>query len=242
MSTNETRLPLREAQVLAETLCGMFGPERDIDGVCRAGAACEEVVIAGSVRRRRHDVGDIEIVVLPRWVTPQPIANLFDEEVKTFESICPELDAVIEYWIRAGILFRGDKNGRLFKQFHVSSVPGRDSIYRTKVDLWIAKSPDNFGNTLTIRTGPADFTRAMCGAASLGGLLPDGMRHVDGYLHHAPKVGELGEIIPCRTEEAFFEAVRVPWIAPEDRTADHLIEVTNQHRKGGEITWRNISA
>jgi len=48
------RVPLADARVIAESLMAALGP------------GCERIEIAGSIRRGRPDVGDIELVAIPR--------------------------------------------------------------------------------------------------------------------------------------------------------------------------------
>ena len=53
-----TRIALMEATGLAGELVALLQP------------ACERIEIAGSIRRQRPDVGDVELVVVPRLKAP----------------------------------------------------------------------------------------------------------------------------------------------------------------------------
>ena len=55
MSKSDTRYPLDLAQGLASSLIDAIGPD-----------AVERIAVAGSIRRARPDVGDIDLVVIPR--------------------------------------------------------------------------------------------------------------------------------------------------------------------------------
>lgn len=93
---------------------------------------CHRIEIAGSLRRQRPMVGDIEIVCLPK----RPV-NLFDEPLpgKT------ELDLFLEERVKLV------KNGAKYKQF---SYAGR------QVDLFLP-SPETWGEVFLIRTGSHEF-------------------------------------------------------------------------------------
>ena len=58
----KTRVPLARAQVVAAEVVALLAP------------ACERIEIAGSVRREKTDVGDIEIVCTPSvYHASQPV-------------------------------------------------------------------------------------------------------------------------------------------------------------------------
>jgi DNA polymerase/3'-5' exonuclease PolX len=107
--------------------------------------ACDTIYIAGSLRRRCHMIGDIELVAIPT-----DVRNLFGDT--TGETL---LDMHV-----SGTKFQ--KNGPRYKQF-------MDGDYQ--VDLFLA-SPDTFGYILMLRTGCAEFSHRMVTPVSMGGLRP----------------------------------------------------------------------
>lgn len=108
---------------------------------------CERIEIAGSLRRGKEMVGDIEVVAIP---TPQ--RNLFGE---------PTGDTFVDAWM-ATLPSKPSKNGARQKQFQWQGF---------QVDLFLA-TPDNFGYIFMLRTGGEDFSHRMVTAQAHGGLLP----------------------------------------------------------------------
>jgi len=111
---------------------------------------CDRISIAGSVRRRKPEVGDIEIVAIPK---PYDV-GLFSSGVAT----------VLEQWQKV--------KGELPCKYTQRILP--EGI---KLDVFFA-NPDNWGLILGIRTGSADYSHHVlacgwvrCGYTSIGGML-----------------------------------------------------------------------
>jgi DNA polymerase/3'-5' exonuclease PolX len=160
--------------------------------------ACEKVEIAGSLRRGKAEVGDIEIVIEP---TLEPIFGLF-RLTMTYRNL---LDPLLEELVAGKVVGRGERWGNRYKTLSIPELPG------LKCDLFIVLPPAQWGVIFTIRTGPADFSRRLVTKRRYGGLLPSHMRIKDGALW----IGE--ESAPTPTEQSFFEAIGLEWIPPEKR-------------------------
>jgi len=92
---------------------------------------CYRIEIAGSIRRRKAQVGDIEVVCIPR-----------PYEVGLFES---GIATVVDHWVPV----RGELPGcRYTRRRHPEGID---------VDLFFAR-PENWGLILAIRTGSAGFS------------------------------------------------------------------------------------
>ncbi|MBE3038289.1 MAG: hypothetical protein IMZ62_05710, partial [Chloroflexi bacterium] len=115
---------------------------------------CKRIEIAGSIRRGKPEVGDIEIVALPDG----------NFEVLDIEIVLP------------GLLPGADfiKNGSRYKQI---ALP--DGI---NLDLFLVRPPAEWGVIFLLRTGPADFSRKAVTPKSKGGLLPSNCRVRDGQV------------------------------------------------------------
>ncbi len=120
--------------------------------------ACSELIVAGSLRRRKQDVGDIEVVFIPRTITmPDP-----EDLLRAPKDFCAA-DIQINAMIAAGVLAkRPNKNGAFTwgpqnkLAIHVpSGIP---------VDLF-AGNPANWWCLLVCRTGSAENNKAICDAA-----------------------------------------------------------------------------
>ena len=149
------------------------------------------VEVAGSVRRRHPEVGDVEIVA-------QAAPNCRPESVRT----------VLE---RLHVR-RGEPNKR------GASAPWGERYFRglaeiaegteAGVDLFVVRRPAEWGVVYAIRTGSAEFSQAVVTRLHRWGLKSEAGRIL--------KV-ETGETLPCGHESTFFRYARLPWIPPELR-------------------------
>lgn len=159
----------------------------------------ERVAIAGSLRRGRETVGDIEIVIRPALSGPlnllgQRVADLLRQKVVTLRRKSN------------GALLA---NGSRYKALTFRDFP---------VDLFIVMPDRHFGPTLLIRTGPGDANQVLVttahrrAASGDYGILPPGLRFESGALW----MGEAQLHTP--EEEHVFAACGLPWIPPHLRS------------------------
>ncbi len=149
---------------------------------------CDRIEIAGSIRRRKEDVGDIEIVAIPKRVE----VGLFGDDTERE----PGFARVVNQWGKV----KGDPQHGLYTQ--------RILPVGIKLDLFVA-TPLNWGLIYAIRTGSADFSRYVLAS----GWVRSGYRSINGMLHTI----ETGEPWPTPEEEDLFRAAGVAWIEPEKR-------------------------
>lgn len=196
------RIPLCEAEPLAARLAELLEP------------ACVRIEIAGSIRRQRPDVKDIELVCVPRMtepaglhprlaffdVGPDELVSAMDERV---DSLCGAAAIDLRY-LRAGKeACNGERQKRLV--FH-----------GIVVDLFILIPPADWGLMFTLRTGPSIWSKRLVTNKSRGGLLPDDLR-VSGA-----QVLRSRDAIACKEERDFFALIGLPWIEPAQRTFEAL--------------------
>jgi hypothetical protein len=184
---------------------------------------CQRVEVAGSVRRHEPFVGDIEVVAIA-----QHLGGMFPGQLG--HSL---LEIRLENLVGRGKLLDGGLNGPRQKRFAVPAVAG------LMLDLFIVP-PEEWGVQLAIRTGPAEFSRALVTQRAYGGRLSD--QHVvhqgrvwrrrDVRLgiivfDHAGKCSmrrttePLPGAVPLDTpEERDFLAVAGGWLPPEARRVD----------------------
>lgn len=177
----------------------------------RLAPACLQIAFAGGIRREKPEVKDIEIVAEPKY---EHARNLFGE-IGAQHSI---LDQRIGELIDARVLdFDPElkRNGDRYKRLILWERA------KSPVDLFVANSA-NWGNILAIRTGDADFSRALVTGRLYGGLMPTGMRQKDGMLWRGTQPLE------CFTEADFFAALGVAEVPdPRERneyTAQRLAQ------------------
>lgn len=168
--------------------------------ICAAlDGACERIVVAGSLRRGRADVGDVEILFVPKF---QRVAvDMFATADRNLaEAGIADLLAIGDLRKRASVT-GGQVWGKLNKlAVHHSGVP---------VDLFTASS-ENWWNFLVCRTGPAGSNMRIATAAKARGYRwnPYGA----GFTRLAD-----GASFPMATEEAVFDFVGLPFLPPEGR-------------------------
>lgn len=163
------------------------------------GPVCEEVVIAGGLRRMKQDPHDIELVVRPR-LAPL-VTNFFGDTVEDVSLLDERLEELVE----AGRLERGPKNGPRFKQFR---VPPSGIV----LDLFVVLPPAQWGCLLAIRTGPAHYSQWLVTPRNKNGAMPSDLVTRNGALWRGD------QLIETPTEESYFAAMRIPMAAPAERT------------------------
>jgi DNA polymerase/3'-5' exonuclease PolX len=171
--------PLAQMQAIAAGLVERLRP------------ACRRIEIAGSIRRQKPEIGDIEIVAIPKYMT-----DLFGEP-----TAFSELDELMVDW---PVVFK--KNGQKYKQFVFTGKGG--DIYT--VDLFLP-SVETWGCVYMIRTGSADFSRRMVTKQSMGGLMPNDLSVSDG------RVWRNGATLDTPEEADVFKLWGMGFVEPKDR-------------------------
>jgi hypothetical protein len=218
VSTTQTRRTYREALEDAQALRARF------DGLYLRWE------IAGSVRRRAREVGDVEHVVIAREGSPPnaaPQGTLFEPA------------RVNLLWHRLDALRLNPHSEIRQHLYGAAQVPRWGSLVRG-VDFRnfnheiFSAQPGNWGSTLAIRTGPAEYSRRLVTM-----LRKHGRRNVDGWVWECvpcPQAAESGrrcgeaceecqgtQLKPLHRVDAFeesdyFRLCGMNWIRPEQRT------------------------
>lgn len=159
------------------------------------------IAIAGSIRRGKPDVGDIEIVCVP-VITDEP-DGLFD--TRQLNHLTLRVDELIESRHLAPHPTDPKRGERYSKLVHRKSG--------LQLDLFSA-TDETFGLIYLIRTGPAAYSQRFVTDLRRKGL------HVGGGALHR---GGLGcgtyecEVIPTPSEGDVFAAAGWPFVKPEIR-------------------------
>ena len=169
---SKSKLPLAEAIKLADEILFALRP------------FCERIEVAGSIRRKCAEVGDIEIVCIPQTT---PIKNLFGEVTSVENQINAAVDMLAD-------ILSITKNGERYKQF---SFQGR------QVDLFLTTA-EQWGVIFAIRTGPAEFSQKIVTQKSKGGYLNDNALVRDGWLNLWNEDPGVFEAVPVADEDEFF--------------------------------------
>lgn len=155
--------------------------------------SCESIEVAGSIRRRKPDVGDVELLCIPRLGDRD--LDWLDYSLKDMLASHPRL-----------LDLRLDKNGR------TSYGPqNKYLVHHTGIPVDIfSTTPENWWVALVVRTGPAELNRAIAGKALRMGM----QFHAYGR-GFTSKIGDY-EIV-CKSEEDVFKAVELPYLPPHLR-------------------------
>jgi DNA polymerase/3'-5' exonuclease PolX len=165
--------------------------------------SCERVEIAGSVRRGKYEVKDIELLAVPKvkifpdiWGKPGTQINLLEARINTL------------FMERAYLA--ATKRGPRYKQLVL--------LEGIHLDLFIVQPPAEWGVQKLIRTGPADFSQFCVTQKNKGGALPSYLHVKDGAIWHRSKKIETPE------EEDVFRILGMEYIEPKDRRAQWRVE------------------
>ena len=184
MSAAGNPIPLREARQLAAILVSDLQPH------------CDRIEVAGSIRRGKEWVNDIELVAIPKQVRAAAVEDLFgDAGIPAGTERDPGFVAVVKRY--ADTLVKGKPATGRYVQF----------ITRTgiKVDLFTA-TRDNWGYILAIRTGSAEFSQSLAWRwKKMGYEGQDGM------------LTRFGKPVPLKEERDLFDLIQLPWVQPQDR-------------------------
>lgn len=174
---------------------------------------CEEnkIKIAGSVRRRKFEVKDIEIVLLPKRTE---IKDMFGEITAT-----PVISEFKKHIENTGKVVKGNANGRMM-QIELEQ--------KIMVDFFMPEAHD-FYRMYAIRTGSSYYSHnVIAGAWLAGGWCGSdmGLRRQDDCRRYKDGAGrnkwecinKNGELPPVwQSEEEFFEWLKVRFVHPVRR-------------------------
>lgn len=183
--------------------------------------------VAGSVRRRKPEVGDVEHVVIPKWES-LPADDLFatPEPANLLLRRCDQL--MLEGKI-ARHVYGNDQRGAPKYRW---GERNRGCEFRNFNHEIFTADFDNWGSKLAICTGPADFSRQL-----VTDIRASGHRNYKGMVWRCstcPSVDERGlcepdcqwcegsglkpeNPVPVLTEKFFFELASMDWLEPEAR-------------------------
>lgn len=199
MLTEKKRWPASLAAVVATGLMDQIRPDNCLAGMFSPEPA-RYIAAAGSLRRRKEEVGDAEILYVPRIGLVQKPGEMFASEGSL-------ADAMIEELVRGGKLAKRPNVDGQFTWGPLNKL----AIHKATglpVDLF-ATTKENWFVSLVIRTGPKDFNIALIKSAKQRGL----------QLHAYGAFTEIGTGTPIypKSEREVFELAGMPWLEPEQR-------------------------
>jgi DNA polymerase/3'-5' exonuclease PolX len=138
----KNKIPLEEARRIAQKYVSLLSPH------------AERIEIAGSIRRGKPEVGDIEIVAIP-------------------EKVMDMFGIACGYW-EFSLPCKLIKGGDRYKQFELP-----EGLY---LDLFVVIPPAQWGVIFALRTGSAEFSHRLVSPRPWG-YLPEGYYVKDGCLY-----------------------------------------------------------
>lgn len=182
---DKKRWPLEAAQAVADALVTLLAPE------------CERIEVAGSVRRKKPTVGDVEILFIPKR----------DKDLLG-ESSTARTDAIFREILATGVIAKRPSKSGAFAWGEMNKL-GIHVGTGIPVDFFTATEA-NWFNYLVCRTGPAESNMKIATIARGEGWKwsPYGA----GFTSRLT-----GGIWPVESEEAVFEFVGLPFLPPERR-------------------------
>ena len=173
--------------------------------------ACQRIEVAGSIRRHKAMVHDIEIVAIASiegqskgdlWGTLEPV-NLLTGPGGLLERLGEQFPLrAVDVHRADGTVEQQVRQGQLYQAREYEGLP---------VDLFMVFDPDTWGTIFALRTGPGDWnTRLVTDCQRY-------LRRVSGTM-----VYRAGQIVPCPEEDDFFHALGQPWVEPQDRVVGRV--------------------
>lgn len=188
MSATTQRISLSHAKELAWELSALLSP------------ACARIEIAGSVRRERSEIGDLELVAVPalieRW-EPDLFGSV--QTLPPIDLLAEQTDKLLTEGI-IGPWYDAHGSARWGKRYRAFTYEG------IKVDLFKVVKPAQWGVILALRTGSADFSRRLVTPVEKGGWMPARMFCERGLLWKD------GLPLVTLEEETLFEQVGRPYV------------------------------
>ena len=185
--SEKQKYPRSDALKVAKELCDRLTP------------FCERIIVAGSLRRRKLEVGDVEILFIPKITHERD--GLFDTVPTSAAEVAIQklLDAEI-------LTMRPSKTGGFswgkLNKLAIHRATGIPvDLFATNEDCWYVSK--------VIRTGGKETNLMLTtGAHKFGRTL---------HAYGSGFTGRDGQLITCKSEEEVFELAGVPYTEPWNR-------------------------
>jgi len=158
---------------------------------------CRRIEIAGSLRRNKDTVGDIELLFIPAFE---------DRQIDMFTTEPMDLaHEELNRWLAAGVMSKREgANGST-----AWGAKNKLALHRSGIACdFFSTTEENWWVSLVIRTGGKETNLSLTNGAIAKNM------HLNAYGSGFTK---LGKVIPCHSEREVFEMAGVPYREPEDR-------------------------
>ncbi|MBD2753816.1 nucleotidyltransferase family protein [Spirosoma validum] len=175
---------------------------------------CEKINIAGSVRRYKPEVKDIELVCQPLTFLAPPAELFGNPERKPILAFCNVVASL-------GRVIKGKPDGK-YMQIELPTLP-----HTINLDLFIPE-PHDYYRQYAIRTGSADYSarviaggwvaKGWCGSDQGLRRIEDCQERITGGKKKWICINPKGEKPPVwESEQEFFDWIGVKWVEPKLR-------------------------
>lgn len=192
-------MDLKQALEIAEKCKAVLAP------------ACQRIEIAGSIRRKKPAVKDIELVCIPKMGYKSRTSGLFADDID-LSWPCRQFEECIGL---LGHKIKGRFYGRYLQRELNYGVLKTDVI---NLDIFVC-TPINWGFIFAIRTGPAEFSKYLMAFGKYKSL-----RFENGNVY---RLGSPENLISVPDEADFFKLLEYDCPDPEKRNADDIIANIN---------------
>lgn len=186
--SDKQKWPWEMAMPIAEELVALLAP------------CCERIAIAGSLRRLKPQVGDIEILFVPKTTTRAD--GLFDQRIVSVA------DEVIEQNLKDGYFAKRPSKIGVFT-WGESNKLAIHTASGIPVDLFSVPA-QNWWVSLVVRTGSKETNLKL----TMGAQKKNHTLHAYGYGVTNRKTNET---TPATSEQHVFELCGVDYLLPKDR-------------------------
>ena len=193
MNTQKQKWAKGQAWPVAHEVCALLAPW------------CERVMVAGSLRRGRESVGDVEILYVPK-LEVRPLDMFATEQVNVTEAVLSRAlvaDVLAKRPNKLGGFAWGAQNKLAV---HVGSGMPVDLFATTEACWW---------NYLVCRTGPAESNMRIATAAIAKGWKWN--PYSVGFSRGGDGEGDGYDVHAVHSEEEVFAFVGLPFLTPEER-------------------------
>lgn len=197
-----SRKAWRAAREIVEKLSPYCEVKRGTDGE-------PAIEVAGSLRRGRNTVGDIEIVARPKQA--RDLFGPADGE-----------DQITAFLHSQKVPL--EKDGPKQKAFVYRGIP---------VDLYLVEDRGRWGWRLLLSTGSAEFNKWIVTKQEHGGARPPDINMSGGWLERVHQGGSISRL-ETQEEAHVFGVFGLPWIPPQYRQDDEWIEYLDRAAVAGK--------
>lgn len=193
--SDKIKHPAARARIVADRIVEALKP------------VCTRIEIAGSLRRGKAEVGDIEILYIPKTTLVKDPQDLFGDKQISINAADIIIHALIE---RGSLAKRTNVNGsETWGQWNKLATAVKTGI---PVDLFAA-TEITWWNNLVSRTGSAEHNIRVAAAAQKKGYT----WHSTSYGFEGVRPDRFGERIQVTSEHHLFEFLGMPYLEPHER-------------------------